>query len=1148
MNEIFRPDGTEKPLDTEALDGGGTRYRTEYSDDEDATLALKVRKRDGGDIILPLFEHALTTEEHNDGPQDNTLLSIRPLAVVAGDADRPGGASLKTAMLRPGWLYVFFRGQLWRELEVDDQGRLSDVDVPHHRARASAGDVPNQRASEGRWFASLLIPVLLQRQVVASDVRLAYSEVAWSWPYIAWLEANPRRLDARSVPMQNAYIAYATLLADPGHPYCLSQGFPAGPVSAAPPCRQRELGVELMLQHPHAFVPDFTVPDDTHLCMRLKTLWEDAGERERAAALALDIDAGEDLLADQRGYARRIAVALPDPLFALRHALAQIQLAEHYLDGLDSQLARKPLGHSAKLIRQALYAPLEDGVENPLAKYRGTLDTARLDEVLDQRERDAAITLLREQIATLDGLLADGSLVAVLRDFTSHHQLAICEGYALFADLFGALQQLPEMLRDQGEAALGNEIVALLSRLLSDPGLQAIWGVQESDYADALRDDEARGDGNDDSEENDGSGRLRPGFLRRLAEDDSDIDDDRARDLGLESLGLIARHLTTQEWEAQDSVLSVANATKVGGLITTVVGQWSQAVLRVAERVANDVEVVQLRRVFVAASGHANLVDGALQGELRVMPRGEVDFERYVIVGVHGDGINWGLTDRDRDSGAMQTQNDYLYAEQIDADGQTRASSSPTRMSEEVDGAIRRVAGHTLVFVLPVGHPQADNLSQLRLAKIADRVKVVVDGPAVSRLLVGFAIYNLGREMAGLSEAARDNRLGMQYMSIISTATDLSAASMKLHTALYPQSTSPMGRFVQRPLFDLKNFPVAGRFIARQLERQGGSSIVRSLGLANFLAGAMMVGVSGWELRNSLRRGEGNAALGHGVAIAGGILFMTAPLVAGLVLIPGWGLVLLGLGLAIGGTSYAAMNQDTPFEALLRQGPLGTHPRADISSDHAYFPQLLTLLSPVAIDVTRYAELGDDARQALLASVWDDSNDTPSPRDYVVTLATPLISRYRVGDSLRLVVQEMRHIDTQEPANHLLGTPVQQAYLFRQAEPFEIGRRQLLPDGAVRFLVKRRVHEEVVDLGGGASITSTAQLRVALQARIDSELGAVVLPTPLLSAYEPYDAQRHTTPPDRGGGLTDSRIVAWLEGVLGRDRTPAYWHIEELHV
>src|SRR5690554_4005385 len=142
-------------------------------------------------------------------------------------------------------------------------------------------------------------------------------------------------------------------------------------------------------------------------------------------------------------------------------------------------------------------------------------------------------------------------------------------------------------------------------------------------------------------------------------------------------------------------------------------------------------------------------------------------------------------------------------------------------MSAEVDDAIRQAAGHVLVYVLPFGHPEAAKVAQLRLANIAGQVKVVIDGPAVSRLLVGFAIYNLGRETAIAVKARNDGGLTrLQISKMLSSSLDLGAASMKLHAVLYPQAITSTGRFVQRPLFDLKNAPLAGPWIAEQLRRQ----------------------------------------------------------------------------------------------------------------------------------------------------------------------------------------------------------------------------------------------------------------------------------------------------------------------------------------
>ena len=1121
----------------------GVRRRVEYEDEEDGTLALVIAKRaGGGEIDIPLLEHARSVIERQDGsPQDNTLLAVRPVAEVG--RNRPvqqGGVTthtgLATAMLRPGYLYVFYANRLWRELEVGPDGKLSDVDLMRYREQAEAGDIPNARPSEGEWLDDILLPAMLQGQATLHRVRLAYSELAWSWPYITWLEANTNRLEARTTAVGHAH----AVILDTHGQLSMRSGFAAGRVVDQPPLRERDLGIELMLEAPEAFTPEVTAPADSELCAKLRILWEQAGESERAASLTLECEPGTDLLADIRDNPGIVAVALPDPLFTLRHALAQIHLAQHYLDGLDSRLADNPLGHSAKLIHQALFTAPSGGASNPLAEFRSAIDAARLDATLEQDERNAALALLSAQLDTLQRL-ANGQLSAVLRDFTSHHQLGLCEGYALCGDLYGVLQQLPGVLHDQGDTRQEARTRQLLKTLLTDRELQALWSADDNETAAVTADDT-----------NDGSGSFRAAFLRQLAENHSDIDDALAESLGLETLGLIARNLveaqTEQEQTGQTTLLNLANAGKVSGLVNTVVGQWSQAVLRAAERVGDEVEAIHLRRVFTSVGTHANLIDGNLNGELQVMPRGEVDLNRYTIIGVHGDGMEWGLTDRDRTSGVLQTQRDYLYAEQIDPRGQVQTSTSPKRMSAEVDDAIRQVAGHVLVYVLPLGHPEAAKVAQLRLANIAGQVKVMIDGPAVSRLLVGFAVYNLGQELAGFSEAARENRRGMQITAIVSAAADLSAASMKLHAALYPQSISPTGRFVQRPLFDLKNVPLAGSWMAEQLRRQGASTIVRTLGLVNFLAGAMMVGISGCELRNSLRRGEGDAALGHGVAMAGGMLFLAAPLLHGLVLIPGWGLVLLGLGLAIGGASYATMNQDTPFERLLRQGPLGTHPDSSMTSadDSVYYPQLLTQLSPTQIEVIRYGSLDAEARQALLASVWESTTDIPSHRDYVVTISTPLISRYKIGDTLNLAVQELEQSDSGTITP--LGTYERISYITQAPEPFAIGKRQLLPQqSAVRFLVKRKVAEERFEMGR-TSITSTARLRIALQARIEWELGEMVVPTPMLTDYEPFAEGQHGALPARNERTVDNPAADFLRSFTGRSQDPRYWYIKEFRV
>ena len=69
-------------------------------------------------------------------------------------------------------------------------------------------------------------------------------------------------------------------------------------------------------------------------------------------------------------------------------------------------------------------------------------------------------------------------------------------------------------------------------------------------------------------------------------------------------------------------------------------------------------------------------------------------------------------------------------------------------------------------------------------------------------------------------------------------------------------------------------------------------------------------------------------------------------------------------------------------------------------------------------------------------------------------------------------------------------------------------------DHAVHFLIERNL------AGGeshafGHSERRTVNLRVVLQARVESEVGAFRLPMPVLDAYESFDANRHGVLPDK---------------------------------
>lgn len=170
------------------------RYECEYAvgaaERFDHTLTLTVEKEQGGTLRLPLLDEPHPTRL-SAYTQPNLLFPIYPLAEmprVEGEAGH--------ALLRPGYVYVFWKGILWRELQTDENGKLRDIDLPHYRelAKSEGSAAVDEREPAGVVLDTLWVPARFQTvgaaQWTIGDVELAWSEEQWSWQYIESLESG----------------------------------------------------------------------------------------------------------------------------------------------------------------------------------------------------------------------------------------------------------------------------------------------------------------------------------------------------------------------------------------------------------------------------------------------------------------------------------------------------------------------------------------------------------------------------------------------------------------------------------------------------------------------------------------------------------------------------------------------------------------------------------------------------------------------------------------------------------------------------------------------------------------------------------------------------------------------------------------------
>ena len=366
----------------------GVRKRTAYQNDRRARLALNVERQDGGILQIPVASDMLGHEEH-ERIQQNTFLAVMPLVRLptlgkAGYGDQlPAGA-----LPRAGRIYLFQDGKLWRELECDGKGNLFEVDLLQGRSQRA-----DKRPAVGKTQALILVPVLVKGQFVIPRYTMAYSETPWPWSYIDWLEEDPQRVNRRCQQMAsawNASVANQHWKASIHHPALVIDHHAQG-------LRPRDFNVESALEDPAEFTPAFAAfREESLVCQLQRRQQELAPLLKQAPPSALPtLEAGEDVLETLklRGHPNLIGLMLDDSLFALRHAAAQARHCAAYLRSLNALLPHRPNGRYAQVLSNML--------DGPLAKLRGEVDQAELDEAIFAEERQSCRIHLTHQVEHL---------------------------------------------------------------------------------------------------------------------------------------------------------------------------------------------------------------------------------------------------------------------------------------------------------------------------------------------------------------------------------------------------------------------------------------------------------------------------------------------------------------------------------------------------------------------------------------------------------------------------------------------------------------------------------------------------------------------------------------------------------------------------
>lgn len=145
-------------------------------------------------MVLPLNTQALPCNETTAKKEwDSLIIPIKPMRFFSTQRDKN-----KASLLRNGWLYVFWQGRLWRELEVKENSALRDVRVEWYRRQYGFGLQKSEgaREAEGHWLTNIWVPYKLDNeyQLKRKGIRIAFSEIQWSWGQIEAIETDTDKL------------------------------------------------------------------------------------------------------------------------------------------------------------------------------------------------------------------------------------------------------------------------------------------------------------------------------------------------------------------------------------------------------------------------------------------------------------------------------------------------------------------------------------------------------------------------------------------------------------------------------------------------------------------------------------------------------------------------------------------------------------------------------------------------------------------------------------------------------------------------------------------------------------------------------------------------------------------------------------------
>jgi hypothetical protein len=480
-------------------------------------LWLEIEAERGSPIRVPLMDDTRITPRESKR-QWNQIVPVVPMSTMRGISANHQHREYPVHA-RPGFIYLFYRGKLWRELEI----RQGEGQVTYHDVRLSdfrLGDSfrAGAREASGKGLNEIWLPAQWNNRS-APDIEAAYAEVQWPVARLNAMERSARLRRSRcnrlslavaersfgnttykAASQQRAFYLHTVPAHRPRDParewlfdqplkylHDLSGQYPLQSLQFAQQIHQRHERGESNPEPSHAQQTQDDLRPETgawtavlgETLQSLQHVCSATDERVHWQAAPVEID----VLATVKK--RQIAgVLVEDGLYRMRHLLARTNQAQAVLQ-LCAQRATFHSHHaSALLIQRMMVPPQIGGQSNPLHRFISQVSQEgrqQIDLCSGRHARQLANTCLKAAQDNLASWLEQASNQHALGDHFCLEGLDYAGAFHLCSQLFVCLartadQQDPLLAAgDAPRRSAGRTLLCNIAQSPRQPLHRMLW-------------------------------------------------------------------------------------------------------------------------------------------------------------------------------------------------------------------------------------------------------------------------------------------------------------------------------------------------------------------------------------------------------------------------------------------------------------------------------------------------------------------------------------------------------------------------------------------------------------------------------------------------------------------------------------------------